>query len=536
MVAGRGRIRAPRVRVQIHNAIRTAVFGLVMALAAPPAPSAPVTADGCRQCHAREPHGFEAGHAVACNLCHAGEPAAATPETAHQGLIAFPGNLSNADRTCGTCHAAIRRDVHHSLMNTARGMVSTTRAVFDEPASGTIRSLGKSPADSLLRKLCVGCHLGFDRTERTDDLHRTGGGCLACHLKRDPRRGHPQLTAKVGDERCFGCHSRSARTALNYAGLAELDPELAAKRDPRMIGYLPDGRLVERKPTDVHHRAGMSCIDCHVQEELMGPTGEARHSSDAVRIRCEDCHRRQPGPGKPARDSQDAAGAVTTRDGAAMRNVEARANGLWLRRKVNGGALPIPPYRRASHPLDAEHARLTCAACHSQWAPQCYGCHTSFDPKGKQWDYVDGAVTAGRWNERRWPITSGPPSLGVGADNRIRPFVPGMILTIEHPDWKGPRFKRLFAPTSPHTVGPSRSCASCHCSSTALGLGEGKWITRDGQRIHVPDRKPLADGLPADAWTRPGDPGLARSTHRGARPFNDAEMARILGVGCNPRR
>jgi hypothetical protein len=218
-----------------------------------------------------------------------------------------------------------------------------------------------------------------------------------------------------------------------------------------------------------------------------------------------------------------------------LRNVELRADGLWLRRKVNGGTIRIPPYQAASHPLVTEHARLSCAACHSQWAPQCYGCHTSYDPNGKQWDYIAGAVTAGRWNERRWQVTSGLPTLGVSANDRIVPFVPGMILTIEHPDWKEPRFKRLFAPTSPHTVGPSRSCASCHCSTMALGLGDGKWVDRDGKRVFAPAQKPLADRLPPDAWTRPGDSGQERSIHAGARPFNDAEMARIISVGCDAR-
>ncbi len=510
------------LRDLLRGIVCAALAGVTqLALASPSAP------DGCQQCHARAATGVAPAHAVACSLCHAGNPAARVAEVAHRGLIAFPGNLSNAGRTCGACHADIVRDVRHNLMSTARGMVSTTRRVFDEAQGGEVASLAQSPADTLLRKLCVGCHLGFDRTERSDDLHRTGGGCLACHLQRGPAGTHAQLTARVGDERCFGCHARSARIALNYAGLAELDPELAARRDPKMIGYLPDGRLVERKPTDVHHRAAMSCIDCHLREELMGPTGDARHAAQAVRIRCEDCHRRAPA-GRAGR-------AVTTADGAVLRNVEARADGLWLRRKVNGGTLKIPPYRPASHPLAAEHARLSCAACHSQWAPQCYGCHTSYDPNGRQWDYVSGAVTAGRWNERRWHIASGLPALGVTGSNRIVPFVPGMILTIEHPDWKAPRFKRLFAPTSPHTVGPSRSCASCHCASSALGLGEGQWVERDGQRVFTPAHAPLADGLPADAWTQPGDPGEGRSTRARARPFTAAEQARIraAGVGCD---
>jgi hypothetical protein len=288
----------------------------------------------------------------------------------------------------------------------------------------------------------------------------------------------------------------------------------------------------------------MSCIDCHLREELMGPTGNVPHATQAVKVRCEDCHRRAPAPDAGAAPSATSAAsvagagrAVTTAGGAVLRNVEARADGLWLRRKVNGGTLKIPPYRPASHPLETEHARLSCAACHSQWAPQCYGCHTSYDPNGKQWDYVSGAITAGRWNERRWQIASGLPTLGVTATDRIVPFVPGMILTIEHPDWNAPKFKRRFAPTSPHTVGPSRSCVSCHCSSVALGLGDGKWVGRDGERVFLPAQAPLADRLPADAWTRPGDPGAGRSTHAGARPFSAGEMARIraAGVACADR-
>jgi hypothetical protein len=64
--------------------------------------------------------------------------------------------------------------------------------------------------------------------------------------------------------------------------------------------------------------------------------------------------------------------------------------------------------------------------------------------------------TPGRWNEQRWDVRSGLPPLGITAENTIRPFVPGMIMTIKHPDWEGQKFKRLFASTEPHTTGKSR--------------------------------------------------------------------------------
>lgn len=488
---------------------------------------APHAAGSCAGCHAAESTGMAPFHQVSCSVCHAGEPDAAEAQAAHAGLIAYPGNLSNAAATCGACHPQQAASVPANMMATGAGMVRTTRKVFGEPETGAIADLGHSHADTLLRTRCVMCHLGRDKRERRVDVNDRGGGCLACHVNAYPPDAHPRITRKVTDDRCFGCHSRSGRAALGYAGLAEVTEDALEHLPDDRLGRLPDGRLVQRKAGDVHHRAGLACIDCHTAAGLMGAAGHARHAAQAVDIACTDCH----GPGTRA----DAAGHLLTANrGSVLEHVTVRGGDRALTRRIAGGSVAIPAYTNGSHPLETEHARLTCNACHTQWAHQCYGCHTSYDPSGSSWDHLTDQPVAGRWEERRWGVTSGLPALGVDADDRVTTVIPGMIMTLEHPSWDEPRFVRLFAPTSAHTTGRARSCASCHCAPEALGFGSGTWGADRAWREFTPSSPPAADGLPADAWTSPrGDGG--GSAHAGLRPLTPVELDRIVAVDIDCR-
>jgi len=506
---------------------------------------------GCPACHSegvpQADRHFALG--IPCEACHGGDPDAGVLDAAHVGLVASPGVPGSLQTGCGGCHPDQTESVRHGLMFTGRGIVSVTRYVLGEQASpdgdAGFESLGGSPADSLLGKLCAGCHLGSDRAARYASIPGMArrGGCLGCHLQREGDTGHPRLTARVGDAHCFGCHARSGRISLSYAGLAEVDDAGPAGNQAGR-GYLDDGRLVEHMPANVHHRAGMACIDCHTAIGLMGEGGRpARHQEEAVDIGCADCHDnrsarvrladwkhghpglepRIPFPAGPGQEF-----LATARHGTPLWHIELRPKGLLLHRKVQGGAIRIPQYRQSSHPSGADHARLTCSACHAQWAPQCYGCHTSYDPRGGQWDQLAGEETAGSWRERRWGIRNGPPPLGVRADRRIGPAIPGMICTIEHPTWNGGRFQRLLAFLDPHTSGHSRSCDSCHASSVALGLGEGALTRGEQGWVFHPAQPVLADGLPADAWTSLDGTVSGGATRIGGRPFDLGEMRRIL--------
>ena len=382
-------------------------------------------APGCLACHPGRGQGHPAGHAFAagdCTACHAGDAGAETRELAHAGLVAFPGNLENAERTCGHCHPAQLAGVRASPMATLCGMVTGNRQAFGEVPAGDRRSapaeaagvasLGHSPADSLFRKLCASCHIAHPKARHAlDPVRDRGGGCLACHLNGYPSGTHAEVSARVRDERCFGCHSRATRMALAYSGLAEVDESALARVDRTRLGRLPDGRLVERVPGDAHHRAGMRCVDCHRGTQLMGLAQKAGPT-------CGSCH-------------------------------------------AEGGRARMP-----AHPLAREHARLTCEACHSQWAPQCEGCHVRFEPGAEQWDHHEHRSTPGRWLADRGKMRPVLPALGERPDGRIAPLVPGMVMSAEYPPPDGGpatvRSWRELVPISPHTVGPARPCASCH--------------------------------------------------------------------------
>lgn len=87
------------------------------------------------------------------------------------------------------------------------------------------------------------------------------GGCASCHDTPDPGPG-AQVDDGLGEgQACGRCHSRQASEAA--AGFS-----------------------------DVHRDAGMSCMDCHTLEDVMGD-GRSYSSlleDGAIHIECEDCH------------------------------------------------------------------------------------------------------------------------------------------------------------------------------------------------------------------------------------------------------
>jgi len=296
-------------------------------------------------------------------------------------------------------------------------------------------------------------------------------------------------------------------------------------------------------PADAHYRAGMSCIDCHTSVGLMGDAGDAEHQRQAVDIDCADCHSNEssrvtladwpPELASMKKQVPFAANAetrflTTAKNGTPLWQIEVRADGALLHSKITNQQLRVPHLNTDTPGHDPQHERLSCAACHSQWAPQCFGCHMDYDPDGEQWDHIEQAITPGRWSDNRWHVRNALPALGVNDRNEIEPFVPGMIMTVAHPALPGPKFVRQFAPLSPHTTGAARSCASCHRSSVALGLGQGEFVNEGDEQHFVPEHALLRDGLPSDAWTNFGSSLGGQTPFAGQRPFNAAEIKAIL--------
>ncbi|MBI5690705.1 MAG: hypothetical protein HZC55_11485 [Verrucomicrobia bacterium] len=524
--------------------------------------------EGCLVCHSRVA-GLGVSHrpeAIGCAVCHAGDTTSLDPERAHASLIRVPGNLADAPRTCGTtgCHPEVVRRVDRSIMATFSGVIEVNRRIFGETSTPDdsvphVQRLGHSAADSHLRQLCVSCHLGQDKvTWGPITQESRGGGCNACHLVYSPAAQqaldrfesapagqrqaslpgeHPSLILNPENGHCFGCHSRSGRISTSYEGWHELrEPPSAAAlgRDssvsPR-FRLLDDGRHFIRVSPDVHHVRGLDCIDCHTPTEVMGSGRMVRRKSQWSLP-----------PGFRL---------GSTQAGSALNNVVVAPDGTGqLRRKRTGDFLPLRAPSGACR-AGKGHDRLSCASCHTAWAPRCVTCHTQFDPTQTGFDHLSQQEVRGSWVESSGPFEAAPPTLGIrrmtgdpaSPAEIVDTFVPGMILELDRNREAGaPRdliFQRLYAHTAAHTISrESRSCQSCHNDPAALGYGQGDLrldLTSGAARwsFSPANARTAHDQLPGDAWTGflQTRTGLV-STRDDVRPFNAAEQRRILTVGA----
>lgn len=567
--------------------------------------------NGCVDCH-DEMTGFTDSHSpdkVGCNACHLGNPNTTNKDFAHRGMILIPGNLTDSKQTCGAvgCHPGIPERIQNSIMNTMSGVISVNRFAFDElekpEGHFNVKDLTQSNADNHNRNLCASCHLGNVKTEwgPIDELSR-GGGCNACHLnysnesieqlnnylksKVDDQRPkeskidfpkiHPQLSLKVTNDHCFGCHSRSGRISTNYEGWfetllnrdeiktsshSELVSESSGQKlkqvqlDEKEYRLLMDGRVFQKAAEDVHHAAGMECIDCHISIEIMGDGNLYQHMDEQLKVQCTDCHskglngiiydqldfesKKIVDLRKSRRDNERF--LITEKSKVAIVNTYITAeNEKYLVTKSSNKKLKLNPPKQIC--IEGKsHQRLNCQSCHTEWVTHCVGCHTEYDPSLEGYDLLDNKDIVGSWNEIPSDFYVDYPVLGVRKDNTgreiIDTFIPGMVLTIDK--FKNPSkkiFKRLFAPTFSHTINKEgRSCKSCHINPLALGYGKGKLeLYNNGKWSFIPHfDNHQEDNLPKDAWIgflKTRDETSTTRTY--TRPFTVAEQKRILLVGA----
>lgn len=555
--------------------------------------------EACMNCHS-DVGGFSPAHdpvAIGCTACHLGNPFSLHKTTAHKGMITIPGNLNTSRLSCGTtaCHPDISERINTSLMTTNSGLVSVDRFVFGERPTpdelSFIREIGHSPADKHLRDLCANCHLGNEKLETgpIDQMSR-GGGCNACHLNYTPEgiqqhaaymeggkveellpKIHPSLDLNITNDHCFGCHSRSGRISTNYEGWHETQLEATEVSDDKRYRILQDKRVFEYVAEDIHHAAGMDCIDCHNSYEVMGDGTYYLHEEQAVTTTCEDCHFTRPPRfveyseldvetkkifDLRAFDHVSKKMVRLTQTDRALVNVYLDGDSAWMVSKNTGerSALKAPT---AACTQQHGHESVSCSACHTAWAPSCIGCHNVFEKDARGYDLLESEFVQGEWVEYVGTFLADAPALGVhegdGSLKKVLPAVPGMVLSIDrgsfYNDAAGETlFHRLYAPVAPHTTAKQgRNCKSCHMNPTALGYGRGE-IRYD----HQADLSPWSfrptfannktDGLPEDAWIpflpeNPAQKNAGRaqerpySTRTDFRPFSVDEQYRILRVG-----
>lgn len=547
--------------------------------------------ESCLVCHS-DFVGFSPSHnpeAVGCASCHLGNPFTLNKVAAHKNMVNFPGNLSNASLTCSStqCHPNEHFHISNSLMTNLSGLVAVDKFVFGEidtlDSLFHIQELGFSPADKHMRDLCASCHLGNDKKEIGPINQKSrGGGCLACHLNYDDQSlnsltdyqkdglpnqlesfAHPSLALQQSNDHCFGCHSRSGRISTNYEGWHEttLKSNDEVLKDS-LYRVLEDKRVFEKKDADVHHQAGLLCVDCHSYSEVMGNGEKYFHKEEAVKISCEDCHTEifthtsdfasLPAESKNVftlRNQFDSDVIIATSKAGNYPLLNIRVvneDSAYLSGKKDGKIHALnKPLEICS--LEYAHSDLSCSSCHSSWAPQCIGCHTSFDGEDQGFDLLDRIEVRGEWNEFVGKYLSDSPALGVRENDTMRaifPAVPGMIMTIDTASFyqqaSDHRFLRLYAPAAPHTTqSKGRSCSSCHLNSVSLGYGRGalEYVVegKKGSWTFKPRfANRIEDGLPEDAWIGflSNDLQSPYSTRSDFRPFTLNEQKRILRFGA----
>ncbi|MCP5493972.1 MAG: cytochrome c3 family protein [Leptospiraceae bacterium] len=459
---------------------------------------------GCMHCHKYKSDSIHK-IGISCGVCHGGNSKSTTKEIAHKDFTPNPGDFSNVNKTCFLCHSEITQNILKSPMTTNHGMILTNRKAFLEEQHHKYTDIGKldfqnSGADSYFSQLCASCHLG-KRKKQVGEWkgYEKGGGCLACHLVYDTNsnKSHPRLQRLVDDSKCFNCHSRSSRISLNYRGWMEL----TYPTNQALANVLADGRKVFQGKPDIHYKAEMSCIDCHTSKEIMG-TG-------STKIQCTDCHK----------------------------EIKILSLPTHIQTKIGNKSLSVPEIQNHySHEI--EHKNLDCQSCHSQWAPQCIGCHISYQPDLIGYNHITEKEEQGKWIEEFGEFMSELPTLGVSVNGKFKPFVPGMKLTIDTSKFYQKTTpiieQNYFVPISPHTIGNSRDCKSCHMSPLALGYGRGiiEW-TKDGKTKFY-NKYDKTKGIPGDGWIEPFfqySPDFNLSTHKENRPLNVKEQRKILKVG-----
>ncbi len=346
----------------------------------------------CRDCH--ELKTDEAHGEIACTTCHQGREPALSAEEAHQNLIQQPAHPLHMETSCGPCHAEQLNKARHSSHFTVKNKTNLVRRAFG--AVNDLQTLVDIPqheeiateldlAEDLLRRRCLRCHVYYGGDNYPQALH--GTGCAACHLQFSKGRMLSHVFVKSpADSQCLHCHHGNY-VGADYYGRYEHDLHWDYRTPFKKDGRVPRSYGVEyhQLSTDVHHRAGINCIDCHSGAELM--------TDEPKKLSCSSCHLHQPGS-PPAADN--------------LHEIDGK---LHLRTRLGRKDITIPP---ATHPAHEKYKNeANCTVCHAQWSFSDAGTHLlrldveKFDPWGAlyvQGSYeVEGQVTTSLYSDDSYP-------------------------------------------------------------------------------------------------------------------------------------
>ncbi|MEZ5988210.1 MAG: hypothetical protein R3F30_03650 [Planctomycetota bacterium] len=404
---------------------------------------------------------------------------------------------------------------------------------------------------------CTACHMPYslDGRSRSQDPNVPKDEPLDPDDIDDPERSHVrahrivsvhktlpggQRIEGMDDLTCAGCHQGSNRTVMQYWGI-RLDQNQDVRRNrqypanpqtwrgtrdderlfPPEVGnrtfngrnfnqYLSfedyDGDGKDDTPADVHHEAGMGCIDCHGSYDLHGgdvgaTAGNIRSRMEqGVAIKCESCHGSATAYAQVqtglAWDGQQRELAVD-RKGNLLRHVYKATDGhYYLVSKLDGVTHWVPQTMDTivdngkTHPVSGNklysvkasyamgrddnstatgigpqqgflpHAgfshmdNMSCASCHSSWTNTCMGCHLEGEyTNGNFFSNINGKQIV--YRERFADFVYQSPlffQLGVDEDNKIQQFSSNTKVFYRYRDIEG-NLSKTFAFSSRKSQG-----------------------------------------------------------------------------------
>ena len=448
---------------------------------------------------------------------------------------------------------------------------------------------------------CSSCHIPYSNEGFYEGGDPTIPKDEPGHLLIHTMQGTRKANNGIPTETCNSCHNRGKRIGVTFQGLMEFpygspfnaegasQPALHTKK----YLYIQDDLHHQEESRPENPEGRMLCQDCHTSIDMHGNGNIFGTTLAQVEIECADCHGtpemfpwelplgymeefneelpvESRGTTNQPLSSQSFAtiyvaedGYLLTARGNPFGNVVRSGDSVTLH-SASGVDFWVPLLKSikdndtwksqsaqvAMESVSAHMENLECYACHSDWAPQCYGCHVKADYSGgaeaTDWvqigntRFADGQTIAEHPEEFDQAITSPgtvfgtspgespgevyesrsylrweEPILGINGEGRVTPLMPGcqVVKTVVGPDGELLLLNAIgktapgtegaedgqraidMAPVQPHTsTRNARTCESCHSDPKALGYGiqEGRYQQRYQEDIYV-DLE-LADG------------------------------------------
>jgi len=476
----------------------------------------------CRTCHT----GVEAmdeDHDFSCVRCHLMPEHRRKVLHDHNRVVRHPSSPTKVNIFCGPCHRDDIRKLQSSRHWTLAGMINQTRFLwgaqpdpdprYSAAPCSRLEKMPESPktvrtpadlVDDLLRRRCFACHLGTS-PPMANGMFR-GLGCAACHVPYDNdgrhrggdhtlkgKKGYPtahKFCRPIPNRQCMHCHN-GPYGGGDYTGKFQHDFHYSY-RTPLANGYLPEKKYLmdhHGLSQDVHHQAGLFCVDCHDKKEVMGSMPVSGTGLSGVKIRCIHCHGIENSRGNDRGQSSSSHRFLLSGDGVRH-------------------CVPVRNITNPAHNIPGME-KVHCLGCHSAWGFMDYGpsfirddrrdlsrwapwrmqsdesVATMFDNQGLFLGKPDhdgpGPWLMG-WRFRRWEYLT----LGKDEEGRIVPFHSRYQYRISYVDsncrvilnnvipQRGDGTGRgwAFMPYYSHTVQlRGRNCEACHGESLAAGIG-----------------------------------------------------------------